>query len=262
LIGAHNHRRTCAHRMRALVDRRIEMSYGRSSIYSINGPMIMILAIPILCVLAATSWHAQARTQAKGQTEKAAVDEIVTRRLVIVGDDGRKRAALGIMRDGEVWLEFRDKQGEVRTYLNHDVVAAPSIHLMGAPEKPLIELGSAEGRAPMFIVRDDAGKRRLGVTVTRDGITSLLLSDGRGKTRSDLSVSKDAEPMLALRDGAGNVRASMVLQKDGTCAFDLRDSKGRPRLTIQVDERGQPALVAWSETGKALWSAPKTYKED
>lgn len=231
-------------------------SFGSARILCRRGHAAVLTAIPLIGCAVAIVWGTE--SQPKQDGKEAVSEEIRTRRLVIIDENGNKHAALGIMKDGEVRLELRDKQSEVRTWLNPDVVAAPSLGVIGASEKPLIELGSEKGKLPVLVMRDAAGTRRIAGIVAPDGVASLLVSDRRGKTRCRVSVSDDGDPELVLSDTSGKPRAHVIVEKEhGTCSVNFSDAEGRVRLTLQVDEQGQPALVACDSKQRPIWSAPQ-----
>jgi hypothetical protein len=225
---------------------------------------IAVTAMIILGCIGALVWARDPQPTSKQAKDKSVQEEILVRRLVIVDDKGDKRATLGLMRDGEVRLEFCNKQKEVSTWLDADGVVAPSFGVMRAGEKPLVELGAEKGKLPVIMMRDASGTRRISSVVAPDGTASLLLSDSQGKTRCRLSVSDNGEPEVVLSDTGGRPRAHLLLkQENETCGLNLYDSKGRVRMILQLGGKdGEPALIACDSKEKPIWSALKQDRAD
>src|ERR1043166_5500171 len=219
--------------------------------------MTLWVAVVMLVPIGAIAWANQHPAPPVVGNKELIVEEIQARRLVIVDENGNKHAFFGIMPNGELRLEFVDKTNEPRTWLGVDGIFAPSLSVIGAIKKPLLEFGNIEGKVPVFVMRDATGKRRMAATITPDGAPSLVLSDTRGKTRSTLTISKDGEPMLMLNDKDGKTRGNLMVKANGTCALDFRDKDGHTRITIQVDEDGQPGIAVFDSKEKAIWTAPK-----
>ncbi|MCX5733131.1 MAG: hypothetical protein NTW68_02220 [candidate division NC10 bacterium] len=83
--------------------------------------------------------------------------------------------------------------------------------------------------------------------------TQFILEDENGKPRAGLSMSKDG-PRLTLADETGRPRAWLGVSKVGP-RLVLADETGNPRVGLGVDKAG-PGLVLFDENGKAIWSQP------
>ena len=101
-------------------------------------------------------------------------------------------------------------------------------------------------RANEFILEDQNGQTRVGLTVTPDGPVLLLL-DEKGKISIGLSVDKDG-PSLILGDETGTPRTVLAVDKSGS-GLSLRDESGTARAILAVD-KSQPSLILGDETGK------------
>lgn len=224
-------------------------------IFRRNTRIVPLSALVLVAALAAFGWANEA-PQPPQEEKKTVSEEIRTRRLVIVDHNGEVRGAFGIMPDGESRLELRDKQSQVRTWLGQEAAGLPSLAVIGSDDKPLIELGSVEGKAPVFVLRDSAGKRRVAFGVDLTDSTFFMVNDNYGKKRCLISIDKKGPTQLTLFDTSAEPRASVSVEKNGTSGLDLFDADGRPCVTIQVDDKGKPALVAFDSQGKAIWSVP------
>jgi len=108
-------------------------------------------------------------------------------------------------------------------------------------------------RANSFVLEDENGKPRAGLSMTEDG-PSLELYNEKGEVRVGLIVYKDA-PLLTLLDENGKFRVSLAVDKDGPF-LGLRDENGKGRVRLDVPKDG-PGLVLLDENGKVIWSAIK-----
>lgn len=137
-----------------------------------------------------------------------------------------------------------------------DEIRTRRLVIVGAEDKPLVELGSMRGQFPVFIMRSAAGERRMAAVVTPDDSVSLLLSDTQGKTQCSMSVKQTGNAHLVFRDEKGQPRASFTVQeKSGAPALDMLDDKGRTRMTVQLNEQGEPAIVLFDSQGNAIQGA-------
>ncbi|MFC1528727.1 hypothetical protein ACFL5B_02335 [Candidatus Latescibacterota bacterium] len=103
-----------------------------------------------------------------------------------------------------------------------------------------------EVRAKKFVLEDENGKIRAGLTVTEYGPT-LVMSDDNSKLRAWLSVNKD-ESRFTLYDENGKRRT--MLATTGDCAsFTLFDENDMHRVGLSVNEYG-PGLALSDENGK------------
>jgi len=121
-----------------------------------------------------------------------------------------------------------------------------------------------EIRAKAFVLEDENGKVRAGLSVFRD-VPSLKLSDEYGKTRAALTVIKNG-PWLALYDEKGQGRAGLGVLKDSP-HLTFFDENGNDRFaagkiaTVSPDgktiEYPESSLILYGPDGKVIWSAIK-----
>lgn len=95
-----------------------------------------------------------------------------------------------------------------------------------------------------LIVQEPRGEQvvaRLGVTDT--GGRVLVLHDGEDYPATALGISPSGQSQLRLDGPAGT-------------GVQLRDRAGRVRARLELDDRGEPALVFLDEEGRQRWRSP------
>jgi len=215
----------------------------------------IVTTIGLLLVIVGI-WATEAQPSSGQRQPATVVDEIVARRIVIVDRDGGKRAILDTAPDGEVRLELRDAQSKVGTWLSPNTIATSTLAILGADESALIELGSVEGQAPVFVMRDAAGTRRIAATAVKDGGAFVLVNDTQGRKRCVMAFNEKQEPQMTLFDASAKPRVNLAIDGQTTCSLDLRDAQGRTRLIARFDDGGEAALLVLDEKGNRIWSAP------
>ncbi|MGB2866765.1 MAG: hypothetical protein WBC05_25765 [Sedimentisphaerales bacterium] len=93
---------------------------------------------------------------------------------------------------------------------------------------------------------------QFGAKVIRAG--SFILEDENGKARAGLSVLKTG-PALQLYDENGKARASLSVLKTGPGLL-LFDENGKNRVMQAVDDKDGPMLALFDKNGKPIWSVP------
>jgi hypothetical protein len=98
-------------------------------------------------------------------------------------------------------------------------------------------------RAQQFLLVDENGKRRAGLTVNQMG-AGLFFLDENGKPRAMLGMEDKAAPGLifGMEDKAGP-------------ALLLADENGKPRAWLSVSKDG-PGMGLLDANGKTIWSIP------
>jgi len=107
-------------------------------------------------------------------------------------------------------------------------------------------------RANEFILEDQHGKARVGLTVTPDGPVLFLL-DEKGKLGIGLTVDRDG-PSLILDDETGTFRAILDATKAGP-GLALSDESSKVRAWLAVGTSG-PGRFLLDENGRTIWSQP------
>ena len=109
-----------------------------------------------------------------------------------------------------------------------------------------------EVRARNFVLVDENGKMRAGLTVLKYG-PGLNLIDENGKIRAQLGVGMNG-PGLFLLDENGKGRTQLIAGMNGPELF-LLDENGKTRAGLIVLKAG-PRLDFHDENGKAIFKAP------
>lgn len=112
--------------------------------------------------------------------EQQVSNEILARRFVLVDQDGRRRAGLGIA-DGAAILSLIDATGV-----------------------PRAAFGAAANGAPSLTLFDDRARAAVTLRLTADRASGILLDDEAGRTRAALGLLPDGSPILALADADGS----------------------------------------------------------
>ena len=159
----------------------------------------------------------------------------------------------------------------------------------GAPRAVLGQLALGDLQATGLLVYDRDGRTpRVGMGVTTEGTSGMLVFDGSGVPRLQLSAGPQLNDpdgvtitgfdrqgaarfelfyfptpngagtaQMRVYDGAGNVRANMAAFPDGGSVFDLLSpDPERLRARLGMPPTGQPELVLFDESGAVLWHAP------
>ena len=159
----------------------------------------------------------------------------------------------------------------------------------GAPRAVLGELAVADLQATGLLVYDRDGRTpRVGMGVTTEGTSGMLVLDGSGVPRLQLSAGPQGDDpdgvtitgfdpqgtarfelfyfptpngvgtaQVRVYDGTGNVRANMAAFPDGGSVFDLlSQDPHRLRARLGMPPSGQPEVVLFDEAGTVLWRAP------
>jgi len=171
------------------------------------------------------------------------VEEVRTKKLVIVDDKGEARMTLVVLPDGMPRLSMSDEKGESRALF-----------------------GLSTGDTPFLYMSDDKGEARMTLVVLPDGKSKLDMKDEKGHSRMTLMVLPDGTPILSMKDEKGNHRMTLVVLPDGTPRLDIKDEKGESRALLGGSDTESPdgtitkypesTLILFGPDGKALWKAP------
>jgi len=167
-----------------------------------------------------------ARAEEAGKVVRA--DRFEAREFNVVDENGRVRAAIGLLGEGRLaypHVSLLDEHGRKRA----------GIFLMGYPTLVLFD---AEGRGDISL----HGGLELDPRIMSG--PRLTVSDKDGKERARLSVSADGSPSLSLSD------------KDGTTRAVLGCTELQDKRTESVEQRQESSLVLFKSDGDVLWKAP------
>jgi len=106
--------------------------------------------------------------------------------------------------------------------------------------------GQGEGKpktveAERFILRDEFGRQRAALTVSKGGDPALYLLDTDEQARVALGLSKDG-PGLYFTDPGGKHRAVLARNNDGI-GFDLLDENGKSRAAFHVNDKASGFII-------------------
>lgn len=201
------------------------------------------------------------------QATPGVLDEIRTRKVVVVDAQGREWARLdprkltlrGWEGVGRVELDpssliFYGEQGGPRVELNPSV----GLTLFGAQGMPQVFL-SLLG----LHFQDARGKPR--AAFSADPIPMLTLA--QGKAEASVEAQPNGSVALSLTDAHGKARAGLSVLSDGSPALTLYDAQKKERAVLGVTEleavrtgvterRPESSLVLFDKDGKVLWNAP------
>lgn len=142
------------------------------------------------------------------------VDEVSTRRLTIVDDQGRVRATLGPTPDGSVELRLFD-----------------------ADDRTRVELAVAANGTSSLTLRDPDGEIRSCLAVGTAGDTRLHLHGAAAVSLHDLEGQPRA--LLGLDEHSGMATLSYVDADGGTCVLLTEDGSGGRLHLFQRDGTGR-----------------------
>jgi len=142
------------------------------------------------------------------------VDEVSTRRLTIVDDQGRVRATLGPTPDGSVELRLFD-----------------------ADDRTRVELAVAANGAASLTLRDPDGEMRSCLAVGTAGDTRLHLHGAAAVSLHDLEGQ--ARALLGLDEHSGMATLSYVDADGGSCVLLTEDASGGRLHLFQRDGTGR-----------------------
>jgi len=111
-------------------------------------------------------------------------------------------------------------------------------------------------KRPSIWLRDESGKRRLGLAVAQYGVPVLWLLDSEERKRIEISVLPDGAGALVLSDGPGRSRLWLNVTAEGTPALSLSEPLARPRILLKVLDDGTAGLWLFDTTGRIRFSAP------
>jgi hypothetical protein len=109
--------------------------------------------------------------------------------------------------------------------------------------------------AEQFVLRDSGGKMRGELSTRVDRSPKLWLYDEAGVRRLEVSLLSDGTPGLRLLDRNEQIRATFGVV-EGEPSLTLRDRDGRDRVTIILLANGEPSLFLRDKEGRAVWSSP------
>ncbi len=104
-------------------------------------------------------------------------------------------------------------------------------------------------------VVDTAGTVRIGLTVSQDGTSEVMLSEAGGKPRMWLTVRPDGTPGLIVADSMGKGRIWLTAYPDRSSGLILSDASGKGRIWIGALSDGTSNLVLVDPAGRVIFQA-------
>ncbi len=214
-----------------------------------------------------------------GKPDDASPAEVLrAKRLEIVGDEGKVRAALGTDEKGVASLSLFDPSGRLRASLDAEEISreASGLGVFDTNGKLRASVGMSndpDGESFLTLL-DKEGKARVGVGLQTDGQAWLSILAGK-KNRSvklaamddgriTLMLSGEGAPMVALglreeqgQDASSNIvladkddRAGIVITARRSGPYmKLSDRREKVRASFQLGANGQPGLYLFDEEG-------------
>lgn len=159
----------------------------------------------VVVVLAVVMFYPQGKVAAQGNI----ADEIRARKIVLVDENGKTRASLGVLKDGPA-LGLTDENGKPGVVLSVDKDGAGLFLYENGKSRAVLGLNKD---GPVLWQYDENGEPRVALGALKDG-KGLLLYDENGKPRV-LLVTTKGRTGLALYDENGKSYWSTPLQNEG-----------------------------------------------
>ena len=175
--------------------------------------------------------------------------DLEVRSLIIKDKKGTARAQLTTRDNGEPFLMFWGKAGEVRTFLGMRGL------FFSDKAANRVALGLRSDGAGLTLFGKD-GTQRAKLLTAPDDSTFLALGDKDGP-RAHFLLSAGV-PQLTFLDQSQKVRASLGTAATGGPFLALYDKDQRPRAALGADEAvPENTLRLFDAKGKVIWKAPK-----
>lgn len=107
---------------------------------------------------------------------------------------------------------------------------------------------AAESRARHFVLVDAKGNERATLSTDKNGAPRFVLRDEAGKKRIEIGV-RNGEPIVVACDGQERHRIGIAVDGGDNPHLVLNDSGQKPRLQLAVNAFGAPALLMTHEDG-------------
>lgn len=204
-----------------------------------------------LGLLAAISLAGAAALGAAARTEP--VEEIRTKRVVVVDDRNAPRATLGLTAHGVAGLRLYDEQQRELVGLEVLPGSVPSLTFFGPDGRTAAWLIAWPDVTTGLAFGDEHGNA-VALVTERDRMR-LTMSDPNGVTRSELTAGLDELPALFLTSADGLPRAELSLNEDEDPQLLFGDQYGVDRARLALNQ-GQPTLELLDELGMRVWGQP------
>jgi len=215
----------------------------------------------IVCLGAIFTWAFLAQpsrlatAQAEGTAKDPALKEVRARSFVLEDENGKRRAVLGVDKDGPS-LVITDENGKPRVTLGMSN-GGPSLGL--SDEKGKI-------RATLIVLKDgpclhlhENDKIRVAITSLNDG-PGLRVFDEKENACAGLVMLKGGVPSMYLSDDNQKIRAGLMVDKNGP-ELGLFDANQKFRVGLNLI-KDRPRIIVTDESGKIIWQASQPITTD
>lgn len=136
------------------------------------------------------------------------------------------------------------------------VVRARGFEIVDASGRLRISLNAVSSKPSLWFF-DNAGRRRMGLTVGALDAPSLVLTDAQGLPRITLSVGLERAAEIRLTDSRGRPRVGVWVTNRNEPGVWLFDELARARIGLKVLPGGDAKVwVFENPSGRVLFSAP------
>jgi hypothetical protein len=198
-----------------------------------------------------------------GQGKEKKLPDLEVRSLIIKDKKGTARAQLTTRDNGEPFLMFWGKAGEVRTFLG---MRGLFFSDKAANRVALGLRSDGAGETAFLTLFGRDGTQRVKLLTAPNGPAFLALGD-KGGPRAHFLLAAGV-PQLTFLDKNRKVRATFGTAATGRPFLALCDKDQRPRAALGADEHIDPktgakeitpenTLRLFDAKGKVIWKAPK-----
>ncbi len=187
--------------------------------------------------------------------DKAPAEVLRTKRLEIVDDEGKVRAALGTDEAGVTSLSIFDQSSRLRVSLDASEISEQANGLFDTNGRLQVAMGASavnvhEGGLNCY---GPNGEDRVGLAMHKEG-SSLYFNDTNDQPRAGFGVYEDGQAGLSISAAQKDRHIKMAAWKDGDLTLMLTDS-GAPRAALRLAESENrelsPDLALIDKDGRA-----------
>jgi hypothetical protein len=121
-----------------------------------------------------------------GVAAEAAPKSLAAQQILLIGPNGKVRAALRMTKGGEPSLEFYDHAGQMRLALDIGADENPGLRLYDMKRALRLEVGINSDNVPALKVFDDQSRPRALLGVDADGEAGMNFYSGDGRILREL----------------------------------------------------------------------------
>ena len=149
--------------------------------------------------------------------------------------DGAMRVLLTLQDSGSTALVFTAENSGASLTVGVTADGVPTIRLEGQAQVSGLSLSvDPEGRSRLGM-SDSRGRERLVAGMGEGEMAIGCVKDASGNVRVSLSVTKEGISDVILGDNGGNVRVNMHMEQDGTSVLRFLNESGSETYSIPFD---------------------------